>query len=76
MSKTITYNIPGISCGHCVHTIQMEVSDLEGVISVVASQDARTAIVTFDAPATEEGIIALLKEINYPPEGHDLLQVN
>lgn len=76
MSRTITYNIPGISCGHCVHTIQMEVGDLEGVESVVASQDARTATITFGAPATEESIIALLKEINYPPEGHDLLQVN
>ena len=75
MSKTITYNIPGISCGHCVHTIQMEVSDLEGVESVVASQNARTATITFDSPATEDTIVALLKEINYPPEGHDLLQV-
>ena len=76
MSKTVTYNIPGISCGHCVHTIQMEVADLDGVETVVASQQDRTATVTFDAPATEETIIALLKEINYPPEGHDLLQLN
>ncbi len=76
MSKTITYNIPGISCGHCVHTIQMEVADLEGVVSVVASQQERTATVTFEAPATETRIIDLLKEINYPPEGHDLIQVN
>lgn len=76
MSTTITYNIPGISCGHCVHTIQMEVADLAGVQAVVASQQDRTATVTFDAPATEDQIIALLKEINYPPEGHDLLQIN
>ena len=34
---TVKYNVPNISCGHCVHTIQMEVSDLEGVESVVAS---------------------------------------
>jgi copper chaperone CopZ len=75
MSKTITYNVPGISCGHCVNTIQMEVADLDGVESVVASQEARTATITYGDPATEDKIIALMKEINYPPEGHDLLQV-
>ena len=29
--KTITYSVPNINCGHCVHTIQTEVSDLQGV---------------------------------------------
>ena len=65
---TVTYNIPNISCGHCVHTIKMEVGEIEGVKSVDASQDSKQATITFDSPATEEGIIALLKEINYAPE--------
>ena len=39
---TVTYNIPNISCGHCVHTIKMEVSDLAGVESVEASADTKT----------------------------------
>ena len=73
---TVTYNIPNISCGHCVHTIQSEVSELAGVTSVVANQDNKQAVITFDTPATEDGIIALLKEINYPPAGHDLVQLN
>lgn len=64
--KTVTYSIPNISCGHCVHTIQNEVSELEGVTSVVANQEARTATITFELPATEEKIKALLGEINYP----------
>ncbi len=34
---TVKYNVPNISCGHCVHTIQMEVGDLDGVSSVQAS---------------------------------------
>jgi copper chaperone len=63
---TVTYSIPNISCGHCVHTIQSEVSELEGVTSVVANQEARTATIVFEAPATEEKIKALLGEINYP----------
>lgn len=65
--KTVTYSIPGISCGHCVHTIKMEVGDLEGVQSVDAEIDSKKTTITFEDPATEEKIIQLLKEINYPP---------
>jgi copper chaperone CopZ len=64
--NTITYSIPNISCGHCVHTIQSEVSELEGVVSVMADQNKRVATITFDAPATEERIKKLLAEIDYP----------
>jgi len=65
--KTVTYTIPGISCGHCVHTIKMEVGDLEGVQSVDAEIESKKTTITFEDPATEEEIIQLLKEINYPP---------
>lgn len=63
---TKTYNIPGINCGHCVHTIQMEVGDLPGVESVEANADSKTATVTFGDPATEDAIKSLLVEINFP----------
>lgn len=63
---TVTYFIPNISCGHCVQTIQRELSELEGVVSVVADQAKKVATVTFDLPATEEKIKSLLAEINYP----------
>jgi copper chaperone len=63
---TVTYKIPNISCGHCVHTIQSEVSDLQGVKSVAADMAKREATISFDPPATEEKIKELLAEINYP----------
>lgn len=63
---TVIYNIPNISCGHCVHTIQMEVGDLQGVSSVVANQEDMTATITFEPPATEDQIKTVLSEINYP----------
>ena len=66
---TVKYNVPNISCGHCVHTIQMEVGDLAGVQSVKASNETKQVEVVFDAPATEDQIVSLMKEINYPPEG-------
>ncbi len=66
MTTTVTYSIPNISCNHCVHTVTMEVSDLEGVKSVVADLDMKQATITFDPPATETGIKELLTEIDYP----------
>jgi copper chaperone len=63
---TVKYNVPNISCGHCVHTIQTEVADLAGVQSVKADQGTKVVEIVFDAPATEEKIKDLLAEINYP----------
>ncbi|NMB56027.1 MAG: heavy-metal-associated domain-containing protein [Leptolinea sp.] len=64
--NTVTYSIPVIHCGHCVHTIKMELSELEGVKSVEGDPSSKTVKVEFDAPATEEAIKSLLKDINYP----------
>ena len=66
---TVTYSVPAISCGHCTHTIETEVSDLQGVQSVKAEIDSKKVTITFDAPANEQTIKALLAEINYPAEG-------
>ena len=65
--STIKFTVPNISCGHCVNTIQMEVSDIEGVASVEANEETKEVVVNFDSPATEDVIFSLLKEINYAP---------
>jgi copper chaperone len=67
--NTVTYSIPNISCNHCVHTIKMEVSDLEGVHSVEADVDTKSATISFEPPANEEKIKQLLAEIDYPVAG-------
>ena len=66
---TVTYTVPAISCGHCTHTIETEVSDLQGVQSVKADEATKKVVITFDSPADEAKIKALLAEINYPAEG-------
>ncbi|MCS6994161.1 MAG: heavy-metal-associated domain-containing protein [Anaerolineales bacterium] len=67
--NTVKYSIPNISCGHCVHTIQTELIELEGVTDVRASAETKSVVVTFEPPADEEKIKALLAEINYPVAG-------
>ncbi len=64
--STITYSIPNISCGHCVHTIQTELIELEGVQEVRASAETKSVVVVFEPPADEAKIKSLLAEINYP----------
>jgi copper ion binding protein len=66
---TVTYSIPNISCNHCVHTIESEVTEVEGVRSVTADLATKKATISFDAPATEAKIRSLLAEINYPVAG-------
>ena len=65
---TVTYLVPAISCGHCARTIETELGDLQGIQSVKADQASKKVEITFDMPASEDAIKALLSEINYPVE--------
>jgi copper chaperone len=66
---TVTYNVPAMHCNHCTHTVELEVGELEGVQQVKANLDTKKVEITFDTPASEEKIKALLAEIDYPAEG-------
>lgn len=68
-----TFTVPNISCGHCVHTVKMEVGEIAGVEQVEADQESKRVTVVWGEPATWEKIQQTLEEINYPPEG--LIQV-
>lgn len=61
-----SFSVPNISCGHCTHTIQMELRDLPGVQRVQADIATRQVTVAWIEPATWEQIKATLAEINYP----------
>ncbi len=69
MTTKVTYSIPNIHCGHCVHTIQSEIIDIPGVKSVKADQISRMAMIEFEPPADEQKIKDLLALINYPVAG-------
>lgn len=71
---TKTFTVPAISCGHCTHTIESELSELAGVTSVQAVKDTKQVTVSWNDPANWEQIKSLLQEINYPPQ--ELIQLN
>jgi copper ion binding protein len=66
---TVTYTVPAIHCEHCIHTIEMEVGELQGVQTVKADEATKKVVISFDTPADETKIKTLLSEINYPVEG-------
>ena len=67
-SKTV--NVPGISCGHCVATIEREVGELAGVGSVKVEQASKDVTISWDPEATDWVVIEeTMTEINFPPAG-------
>ena len=60
---TKTYNVPGISCGHCKSAIEGEVGELAGVSSVVVDVDAKT--VTVEGEASDDDVVAAIDEAGY-----------
>ncbi len=66
--ENITYKIPAIHCGHCVHTIKMELAEMDGVKVVEIDGDTKLVNIQYESPATVQKIEQLLQEINYPVE--------
>ena len=62
----VTFKVPNISCQHCIHTIQTELSDLAGVKAVEAKLETKEVTVAFEPPATQAKLEAALADIEYP----------
>lgn len=63
-----TFIVPNISCNHCTRTIENELGEMEGVIGVKAELETKRVTVEWQSPADWQGVLALLQELNYPPE--------
>ena len=64
---TKTFEVPAISGGHCTHTIETEVAEIEGVQKVTADIDTKQVTVEWDDPASWDKIKEMLVEIDFPP---------
>jgi copper chaperone CopZ len=62
-----TVNIPDISCGHCLATVQREAGEVAGVTSVEGDAASKDVTIKWDAPAEWAQIEAVLKDAGYPP---------
>ena len=48
-TATLTYVVPGMSCGHCVAAVTDEVTAVSGVTDVAIDLDTKAVVVTGDA---------------------------
>ena len=67
MAATRTYDVPGISCGHCKQSIESELAGLDSIVAVEVDIDAKTVDVT--GSASEQSVRAALDRIGYDVAG-------
>lgn len=60
-----TYQIKGMTCGHCVGAVTQEVSAVAGVDSVKVDLDSASMTVTSEAPVSIDALRAAVDEAGY-----------
>ena len=64
VSETITYSVPGMSCGHCRAAITAEVSAVDGVESVDVDLDTKLVCITGES-LDDTTLVAAIDEAGY-----------
>jgi len=65
MSITATYQVSGMTCGHCVQSVSSEVSALDGVEAVDVDLASGAVTVTSQQPLDTDAVRAAVDEAGY-----------
>lgn len=65
MATTSTFHVEGMSCGHCVNSVQSEVSAIDGVTAVDVDLATGQVTVTSDTPIDAVAVTAAVDEAGY-----------
>lgn len=60
--QVVKFDVPGMTCPSCPYIVQSAMQSVDGVISVAADFETRTAIVLFDDDVTTIEAIELASE--------------
>ena len=64
--RSVNLSVPGMFCASCPFVVQAAIQEVDGVISVVADAEERTALVVYDdAVASLEAITAASTNAGY-----------
>ncbi len=63
--STITYQVTGMTCGHCEGAVTTEVGAIPGVTEVTAAASTGLVTVTAEAAPDDEAIRAAVDEAGY-----------
>lgn len=65
MTQTTTYQVTGMTCGHCETAVRSEVTKIDGVREVAVDAGTGVLAITSDAPLTDEAVVAAVDEAGY-----------
>jgi copper ion binding protein len=60
-----TYQVRGMTCGHCEASVREEVGELDGVTGVSADHSTGEVVVTSTAPLDPAAVAAAVEEAGY-----------
>ncbi|AIC92981.1 MULTISPECIES: copper ion binding protein [Shouchella] len=64
--KTIDLKVSGMSCGHCVSSIETGVGNMDGVDEVNVKLDEGRVTITFDSDQVNKGMLKLtIEDLGY-----------
>jgi copper chaperone len=64
MNETITYSVPGMSCGHCRAAITAEVTAIPGVDQIDVDLDTKLVRISGDS-LDDAALVAAIDEAGY-----------
>lgn len=70
---SINISVPGISCAHCKSSIEGALQPMAGIERAEVNIGAKTVAVSYDSPATLEGITEAIEGQGYDVASHDIL---
>ena len=65
MSATTTWQVVGMTCGHCVAAVSAELGAVEGVRDVRVTLETGAVEVDSDAPLDRDAVAAAVDEAGY-----------
>jgi copper chaperone len=63
--STTTYDVTGMTCGHCEGSVRSEVAKLEGVTAIEVSAASGSLVVTSDGVIDDDAVLAAVDEAGY-----------
>lgn len=66
---TATYTVTGMTCGHCVGSVQEEVGRVNGVTEVAVDLASGAVTVTSEGPVDTQAVRAAVEEAGYEVTG-------
>ncbi len=64
-TTSATINVSGMSCGHCVNAVTIEVAAIDGIVSVDVDLEAGTVTYAADQPISDAAIAAAIDEAGF-----------